>query len=129
MLTVDGHLELLALNRALMEVRFLAGDVDDAVRGSSHLAEVHVRVVDALINFHHGRGETREVESWNEWRSFEGRGLERQGIIGYLISFWAPLGSKELRLEALRNQMRPFTYDQEDLDDLYRELDARSVGQ
>jgi hypothetical protein len=128
MLTIYGHLELLALNRALMEVRFLAGDVDDAVRGSSHLAEVHVQLVDALINFHHERGETREAESWNEWRSFEGRGLERQGIIEYLIPFWAALSSKQLKLEALKNQMRPFTYEQEELDNLYRELDVRSVG-
>ena len=127
MLTVDGRLELLALNRALMEVRFLAGDVDDAVRGSSHLAEVHVRVVDALINFHHARGETKEVESWIDWRNFDHRGLERRGIIEYLVSFWASLGSKELRLKALRNQMLPFTYSEEDLDEIYRELEARSI--
>jgi hypothetical protein len=129
MLTVSDRLELLALNRALMEVRFLAADVDDAVRGSSHLAEVHARVVDAVIDFHRARGETKEVESWNEWRNFEGRGLERRGIVEYLVSFWSSLGSEESRLEALRSQLRPFAYGEEDLIALYRELEDRSIGQ
>ncbi|WP_157756683.1 hypothetical protein [Plantactinospora sp. KBS50] len=117
-----------ALNRALMEVRFLAADVDDAVRGSSHLAEVHARVVDAVIDLHRAHGDAKEVESWNEWRNFEGRGLERRGIVEYLLSFWVSLDSEELRLEALRSQLHPFIYGDDDLNGIYRELEDRSAG-
>lgn len=48
MLQVDDYQELLALNRALMEVRYLARDVDNATRGSSFLSNLHERVIDEI---------------------------------------------------------------------------------
>jgi len=127
MLGVDAYFELLALNRALMEVRFLGGDVDDAVRGSSHLADIHVRLLEEIIAYHRERGELAKVESWQDWRSFGGRTLERQGIVEYLSIFWASWNSEELKREALEAQMKPFTYSQDDFDSLYRGLEAGSL--
>jgi hypothetical protein len=122
MLTVDSYFELLALNRALMEVRFLGGDVDDAVRGSSYLADIHVRLVEEITAYHRDRGETGRVDSWHGWRVFSGRTLERQSIIEYVSRFWESLDSEELKRERLEALMKPFIYRQEDVDSLYQEI-------
>lgn len=127
MLTVDAYLELLALNRALMEVRYLGGEVDDAIRGSSYLTDIHVRLIDTIVSYHRERGENHKVESWGNWRSFAGHGLERQSLVDYLVTFWASLGSQERRSEALENQMRPFNYSREEFDELYQELEELSA--
>jgi len=127
MFAVDTYLELLALNRALMEVRFLGGDVDDAVRGSLHLAELHVRLIDEVIAYHRDREEGEKAESWEQWRAFGGRALERRGIVEYLSAFWARLESGDLKRKALEGQMLPFVYGQEDFDGIYGELERRSL--
>lgn len=127
MLGVDAYFELLALNRALMEVRFLGGDVDDAVRGRSHLADIHVRLLEEIIAYHRARGELAKVESWKDWRSFGGRSLERRGIVEYLSTFWASWDSGELKRGALEAQMKPFIYSPDDFESLYRELEEGSL--
>lgn len=127
MLGVDAYFELLALNRALMEVRFLGGDVDNAVRGSSHLADIHVRLLEEMISYHRERGERAKVESWQNWRSFGGRMLERQGIVEYLSIFWTSWDSEELKRGALEAQMKPFIYSRDDFESLYRELEEGSL--
>lgn len=127
MLSVDSYFELLALNRALMEVRFLGGDVDDAVRGSSFLADIHVRLVEEITAYHRDRGETEKVESWQGWRVFGRRTLERQSIVEYVSRFWESLNSEELKRERLEALMKPFIYGQEDVDNLYQEIGRDSV--
>ncbi|WP_199511288.1 hypothetical protein [Nucisporomicrobium flavum] len=127
MLGVDAYFELLALNRALMEVRFLGGDIDDAVRGSSHLADIHARLLEEIIAYHRQREELAKVASWQDWLVFGNRTLERRGIVEYLSEFWSSWDSKEARRAALETQMKPFVYSQEDFDSLYRELEERSL--
>jgi len=123
MLVVGTYFELLAVNRALMEVRFLGSGVDDAVRGSPPLADVHSRLIDELIAYHHGRGEAEKVASWERWRVFGARAIEIQSILEYLSPLWPSLDSEDLKRQVLETQMRPFVYESDDVDRLYRELE------
>ena len=126
MFTVEKYAELLALNKAMMEVRFLGGDIDTALRGSPFLADVHSRVIDELIDYHRQRGEDGKVASWEKWRVFETRTLEIRSVIEYLLPLWGSSDSMDLKRQALTTQMHPFVYNDHDVDRLYEELDRRA---
>ncbi|WP_433826192.1 hypothetical protein ACQP2E_29420 [Actinoplanes sp. CA-015351] len=128
MLSVEKYYEMLALNKALMEVRFLGGDIDVALRGSAPLADLHSRLIDELIDHHRRSGEDGKVASWEQWRVFASRGLEIQSIIGYFSPMWSGIKSETVKRQALEAQMRPFIFDDGDVDRLYQEIERRARG-
>ena len=121
MLQIDSIDELAALNRALMEARYLARDVDGATRGSAFLGQIHERVVDSIIELHDSRGEAEKAESWRKWRRFSTRSTEQLAIVEYLKEMWPHLKTPAARRGAVENQMRPFAYADSDV----REMVAR----
>lgn len=122
MLTVDDYDELLALNRALMEVRYHADHVRADTRGSAHLTRVHVRVIDEIIIGLDNGGRAREADGWRNWRKFENREIERPEILRYLREVWSQLSSDEQRREVARNQMSPFEFSHEDVQRILAEV-------
>lgn len=126
MLQVDDYQELLALNRALMEVRYLAGDVDDATRGSSFLSCLHERLINEIKENLRMSGRDGEVAHWENWENFANRKIEPPLIAEYLVQDWAQLPSPEVKREAVRNQLRPFKFSTEDVQLMVQELDRRT---
>jgi hypothetical protein len=124
MLTIDSYDDLLALNRALMEVRYLARDVDSATRGSAFLSSVHSRIIDALIDYHDRRGESRKAEAWREWRQFAARSIEKESIVAYLASVWPHLTVTEQKREVAVNQARPFSFSDDEITALIEQIDS-----
>lgn len=124
MLSISDRDELLALNKALMEVRYLAGMVDGAIRGSAFLSAVHDRVVDELENTARESGNIREAEQWEDWRRLDGRVLELPKIVEYLSHHWSGL-SLDARREALFNQLRPFKFSDEDVQRIATMIDRK----
>jgi hypothetical protein len=59
---IESDYELLALHSVLYEARFRTDPSDDEIPGSGILAELHKRIVDALLQIETKRGETRFAE-------------------------------------------------------------------
>src|SRR6266540_3301129 len=127
MLTIENYDDLLALNRALMEVRYLARDVDSATRGSGFLSSMHSRVIDELVGYHESRGESRKAETWREWRRLAARNIEKASIAAYLASVWPHLKTVEQKREVVVNQARPFTFSDDEISTLIVPIDARTI--
>ena len=125
MLTVNDHNELLALNKALMYVRYLSNDMDPATRGSALLSELHARVIEEIIASARTSGRYGEVTGWEEWRALAGRKVELPMIVEHLSRDWARLASPELKRDVVRNQLRPFNFSEDDVERLVQELDRR----
>lgn len=126
MLQVDDYRELLALNRALMEVRYLAREVDDATRGSSFLSALHERVVEEIKVSLRASGRVEEAAQWECWEDFASRKIEPPLIVGYLVQGWTKLSSPEVKREVVINQLRPFKFSAEDVQRIVQELDRRA---
>lgn len=124
MLTVESYDDLLALNRALMEVRYLASDVDSATRGSAFLSSMHSRIIDELIVYHESRGESGKAEAWHEWRRLAARRIETASITAYLASVWPHLKTVEQKREVVVNQARPFTFSDDEISDLIERVES-----
>lgn len=124
MLTIDKYDDLLALNRALMEVRYLARDVDSATRGSAFLSSIHSRVIAELVGHHESRGESRKAEAWHEWRRLAARNIEKASIIAYVVSVWPQLKTREQKREVVVNQARPFTFSDDEISALIEQIDS-----
>src|SRR6266571_6194255 len=114
--------ELYALQKGLMEIRFNTTDVDWAVQGSPVLGQLHQRVVEAIIRYHERSGEHAKAEGWREWRRFDRRVLERTAIREYLRRQWSRLTTDAAKREAVNNQMRPFAFSENDVEDLLTEM-------
>ncbi|MFI7213963.1 hypothetical protein [Micromonospora maritima] len=123
---VVGNLnELFALNRALMETRFLADGVDAATRGSADLAHLHERVVESIKSSLISGGDTVGAARWVEWQQLERRVRELPAIVAYLETVWdLPLDDVSKR-QAVENQLKPFSYPQEKLSELIRQLNSK----
>ena len=124
MLIIENYDDLLALNRALMEVRYLASDVDAATRGSSFLSDVHSRVVDEIVANAETSGNAKEVERWRNWRQFRARSVERPLLLGYLRSVWRGDAEPDQKRRVVTNQLRPFMFTEDDLEQLISVLDS-----
>jgi hypothetical protein len=124
MLIIDNYDDLLALNRALMEVRYLASDIDPATRGSSFLSDVHSRVVDEIVAKAESSGNAKEVERWQSWRQFRARSIERLLLLDYLRSVWRSDAEPDQKRRVVTNQLRPFAFTDDDLDQLLSVLDG-----
>ncbi len=124
MLIIENYDDLLALNRALMEVRYLARDVDSATRGSAFLSSMHSRVIDELVGYHESRGESRKAETWHEWRRLTARNIEKASIATYLVSVWPHLKTVEQKREVVVNQARPFTFSDDEISALIEQIDS-----
>src|SRR4051812_6248700 len=101
-----------------MEVRYLARDVDDATRGGAFLARLHESVVQEIKAALADSGDASRVAAWDEWLRFSGRVLERPGIIEYLSGVWPGLRSLDVKRQVLLNQVRPFTFTEDDVQQL-----------
>lgn len=126
MLQVNDYQELLALNRGLMEVRYLARDVDNATRGSAFLSDLHERVIKAIKASLRASGQRGEVAAWERWEDFASRTVEPPLITEYLAQNWEHLVSPEVKREVVENQLRPFKFSAEDVQRVVRELDRRA---
>jgi hypothetical protein len=124
MLQIDSLDDLMALNRALMEARYLARDVDWATRGSALLSEIHQRVVNAIIESHDSAGEPQKADSWRKWREFPTRAIEQIAIVEYLKEMWPRLQTSAAKREAVENQMRPFMYSGSDAQGMVARIEA-----
>lgn len=127
MLEIRDYHELLALNRALMEVRYLANDVDDATRGSSFLSQIHERTIEAIKMCLLDAKKGSEAAAWDDWARLDGRKNEILRIIEYLTPLWPRLTSAVQKRKVLVNQLRPFSFRNEDIDQLIVELDNRAA--
>lgn len=125
MLTIEKYDELLALNRALMEVRYLARGVDSATRGSAFLSSIHSRVVDELVGYHESRGESHKADAWREWRRLATRNIERPSIVAHLVSMWPQLKTVEQKRKVVVNQARPFIFSDGEIGALIDQIDLR----
>lgn len=125
MLQIDDYQELLALNRALMEVRYLARDVDGATRGSSFLSDLHERVIEAIKANLRVFGRDGEVASWERWEDFASRTVEPPLIADYLVQDWLQLPSREAKQKVVMNQLRPFKFSASDVQHMVQQLDLR----
>jgi len=123
MFTVTDYQELVALNRALMEVRYLADNVDDATRGSSFLSILHVRVVDAIKATLSESGNAGQLSDWEKWQLLENRERELPRIMKYLATFWPGLPSEEGKRSVMISMLRPFIFTDDDLQRLISQLD------
>lgn len=124
MLTIESYDDLLALNRALMEVRYLAGNVDTATRGSAYLSSMHSRVIDELVAYHESHGESHRAETWHEWRRLAARRIEKASITAYLASVWPLLKTVKQKREVVVNQARPFTFSDDEIDGLIEQVES-----
>lgn len=127
MLEIRDYHELLALNRALMEVRYLANDVDDATRGSSFLSRLHERAIEAIKMCLLDAKKESEAAAWDDWMRLDGRENEVLRVIEYLTPLWSRLASAVQKREVLINQLRPFSFRDDDIDQIIVELDSRVV--
>lgn len=127
MLEVSDYQELLALNRALMEVRYLARGVDDATRGSSHLSHVHERIIEAIKDSLRVAGTPGQVTTWEKWQQLRTREFEIQRVIEYLAPMWTRLASADAKREVLINQLRPFSFEENDVETLISRLDQMAT--
>ncbi len=124
MLTVAEYQELLALNRALMEVRYLADNVDDATRGSAFLGNLHVRVIEEIKANLMASGKVGQVVEWERWQLLQTRTIELPRIIEYLSTLWYQLPSNKVKRDVLVNQLHPFKFGEDDIQRLVSELDG-----
>lgn len=123
---INEYYELLSLNRALMEVRYLARDADDASKGSAHLTNIHTRVIEEIKKHLRASGDHDAAVGWEQWAEFSRREVERPLIIEDLARHWRDLHSYEQKREVLINQMRPFSFTEEDVQRMMQELDQRT---
>ena len=119
---VETYHELLALNRALMEVRYLGDGIDGVTRGSALLSELHERVVDAIEQKMTESGDKRGLANAKAWRNLREHEDAIKGVLNYLLPYWLQFPDDESRSFALRNQLRPFNFSEEDIDWLMAEL-------
>jgi hypothetical protein len=127
-LEVSDYQDLLALNRALMEVRYLARDVDDATRGSSYLSRLHERVIEEIKESLHASGAPGQVVTWEKWQLLETREFEIGKVLEYLGPIWTRLSSADAKREVLTNQLRPFRFTENDVETLISRLDQMATG-
>jgi len=68
---ISDYYKLLALHKALMEAKFSSATNDEAIAGSSYVAEIANQVVDALIQAEIEREEPDAAQRWNDWRQID----------------------------------------------------------
>jgi hypothetical protein len=129
MFEIDNIEELYALQKGLMEIRFNAAGVDWAIKGSPFLSHIHERLVEAIIAYHDANGEPRKAQDWHDWRRFETRVLEQPAIHDYLVKIWSELPTPEAKREAVADQMRPFTFSVDNVNDMVAEIETESRKQ
>lgn len=105
---VDEQLDLLYLQRALMEARFASDPVDRVLLGSPRLAEIHRYLVDELIELDERRPGVRAPSDWREWRRFSTRTREREVIVERLKTEDISGMDEQSRLAYLRVVTAPF---------------------
>lgn len=127
MLEVTDYQDLLALNRALMEVRYLAREVDDATRGSAYLSRLHERVIEEIKESLRAAGTPGQVATWEKWQRLETREFEIQRVLEYLAPMWMRLPSMDAKREVLMSQLRPFKFAENDVQTLISQLDQMTA--
>ena len=105
---VDDEVDLLYLQRALMEARFARDPVDPVLLGSPRLAEIHRYLVDELIALDERKPGVRPPSGWRTWRRFSTREREREIIVRRLKAENISQMDERSRLDYLQVVTAPF---------------------
>ena len=118
---VSEYGELLALHRVFMELHFLMAPNDRDIIGSTFVANVSHRVLDAIIENDENTGRSHVAEQWRKWRRLDRTRREWPLLIQQLllIEEWQAM-TLELKRETIRCHASPFELD---IDEVIRELE------
>ena len=122
---LTDHTTLLAVHRALLELKSVTCPNDPAVIGSPLVASFANCVLDALIESELENGNTERADSWETWRRLDETRPEWQLVVQQLAlgSNWRQM-SREKRHEFVLALVSPFTVTAKQLDRLVLEGDA-----
>ncbi|HEX6391957.1 MAG TPA: hypothetical protein VFZ97_00855 [Acidimicrobiales bacterium] len=111
--------QLLILQRALLEAKFLAEPRDPALQGSPILAELSFGVVQAIKDHYARVGDRGRVQQWIDWSQWHRRTIEKDLVRDHLRSLekWNQM-SEEVRMAYVRSLVAPFVITPEELGEL-----------
>ena len=126
--SIDSYIELLALNRALMEAKFSNDPNDNDIAASPIVASIVRRLIDELTIMHE-RADVKTLPSldWKAWCK-EGPGEREMSIIRRnltKISFWNDLDNEQ-RSDYIENLIAPFVVDNDSFSELLEYADKHN---
>lgn len=131
MLSLTSHAEMLAVLRALVEAKFHGETEDYDVPGSAILAEVAIRVRDAVIAEEVRRDGVAAEHRWRDWVRLDESRAEWVGARRYALSEWTNVWARwsdAERLAAAAALLSPFEPGQEGLRRFLAEVAAGLGG-
>jgi hypothetical protein len=123
--TTASDVELMALQRALLEARFCATSRDEDVWVSPMVIDIHVSVVESIALRARTSGNSRELKRIEAWLNWSGHQLEERILVERLRKdmTWLSL-PPEQRESYLEGLIRPFRADGEVLRGLRSRIEA-----
>ncbi len=110
MVEILDYYELLAVHRALQELKWIEHPRDPAVIGSPYVAKFAHRVLDALIEIERGKGNHDAANAWKTWRQIDETRAEWNSIQRQiqLTLDWNQMDKKD-KQHHVKNIASPFT--------------------
>ncbi|MGW1148618.1 hypothetical protein ACWD6I_27105 [Streptomyces sp. NPDC002454] len=118
--------ELETLTSALVRLKFEDEEPPEPYFGSPRLAAAHRRILDSIILESGRTGDSSRVARWESWRNWSTREYERGVIARYASSLevWDEWEVSQ-KMEVLKTCSAPFEPNDEELEELRNEIDAR----
>lgn len=118
-LTINDYDELVAVHRALLELKTISNPNDEAVIGSPLVAQFAHRLLDTIIEADRERVGNDSASRWNSWRLLD-ESRREWGLIANQIANvdnWDRMSSEQRR-EYITNVASPFKLSEAQLDSL-----------
>jgi hypothetical protein len=132
MFNIETHAEMTAVFRAILEAKFHPTVVDADVPGSELLANVAVRMRDALIDIEQQRDGSIAERRWKEWRSISPARREWSVAVEYAVEMWRGVWQGWLgdqRIHAAKCLLSPFEPEDATLNKFLQVVEERMKDQ
>ncbi len=123
---LSDYFDLLNLHKGLLEARFNENPDNFHVAGSPILANIHEKIIKALISL---SIEKYGEDKWSEWLFIKNHNNYKEKVVKLITTYnkgWSGF-SQVRKSEVLKDYLRPFIFDDNYIADVIVEIDKMIV--
>ena len=120
-LEIENYLELLALHKSIMAVKFDTNACLPEAQGSPFTASLAFKVFDLLVSVSNSEGKTAQAENWLAWRVAGTERAETKLLMQRISdATWWPSASEQDRIKYVTEFMAPLKLNSEAQNEIFK---------